>query len=73
MRTKLLKEFIFDNATYNIKDVDGNPIVLFMNYKEGTYQILPTTKISKSVAKEIATIATDLISRKSGKNIAEKD
>ena len=72
MKVQYLHSFFFETATHIISDEYGQSAQLMVNYKEGEYQIETKGKVSAQALDEIATIASDLLKRKRGKNIAER-
>ena len=72
MKVQYLNSFLFDTATYIISDENGQSAQLIVNYKDGKYQIETKGNVNAQALDEISTIASDLLKRKSGKNIAER-
>ena len=74
MKVTYIDQFLFDSAIYNITDQHGTPFQLKVDYKNNKFDIAPdTTAPSQESVKEITAIAHDLLSRKHGINLAEKE
>ena len=59
-------------AQYRIEDAES-AIVLNINYRDNTFEIETQSEfVSDSLKNEVEEVARDLLSRKHGKNFAEK-
>lgn len=65
---QVIKEFLFDFAQYHIRDARGNDASLQINYKENTFSVKTSKKLSKKFLNEINIIATNLLKKKHGVN-----
>ena len=72
MKVQHLNSFLFDSATYTISDQHGHDVQLKVNYKDRQYKIENAGEFDKTALAEITSIASDLLQRKSGVNIAEQ-
>ncbi len=72
MKTKMLKEFKFNYAQYDLKDIANVVVILKVDYKNNTYTTRSDRLLDPETKQEISRIAQDLLTRKSGINIAER-
>lgn len=73
MKFKYIKKFSFNVAKYNLADEKGNNFTLVVNYKDNNFEIENGTNLENAVTEEVKATATDLLSRKHGKNFAGTD
>lgn len=72
MKVQNIQKFIFHMAQYRIEDHDS-AILLMINYLDNTFEIEEQSElVSVSFQNEAEEVARDLLSRKHGKNFAEK-
>jgi hypothetical protein len=72
MKAQSISKFIFNKAEYIIEDESGS-LLLRIDYFNNSYAIEQRSQtVTKKIKKEAKYIAEDLLSRKHGKNFAEK-
>jgi len=72
MRVQHIQKFIFQIAHYWLEDAES-ALLLKINYRDNTFEIeAQTDRVSNSLRNEAEEVARDLLSRKHGKNFAEK-
>ncbi len=72
MKVQHIQKFIFQQAQYHLEDAES-AILLKINYRDNTFEIQAQSEIvSESLKNEAEDVAHDLLSRKHGKNFAEK-
>jgi hypothetical protein len=73
MKTKYIKKFIFDRASYTVGS-DDLSLTLKVNYKKKSFALKNADgKIPEELRREISTIAKELIIRKHEVNFAGKE
>ncbi len=73
MKTRFIEKFYFNKAEYFVEDEQGNRAKLVMDYWGNSYKIEAVSGlVNEETASELNELAKDLLSRKHGKNFAEK-